>query len=111
MFGIVLLQISLGITFFLTGLYILKDPNGWTKFIKPWAKDLLPIPKDQAMRLTGYYDLFQGLWLISSLFTPLAAFFATIHMIIVLIVAGIDQVTYRDIGILGASISLLLLSL
>lgn len=109
--AVLILQISLGITFLCTGYFILKHTEKWTGFIKPWAEKLLPTSKQNAMKLTGYYDLFQGIWLLSGILPAWASFFAALHMIQVLIVAGIDDTTYRDIGILGASIALLFFSL
>lgn len=109
--GIVTLEISLGVTFLYTGYFILKDTKRWTEYIKPWAANLLPTSRETAMKVTGLYDLFQGVWLLSGLSPTYAAVFAAIHMITVLVVAGIDDVTYRDVGILGASLALLFLSI
>lgn len=105
-----ILRLSLGVTFLFTGYFILKHTKEWTGFIKPWAEKLLPVSKESAMKTTAYYDLFNGLWLLSGIFTWWAALFAALHMIQVLVIAGVDDTTYRDIAILGASIALMLYS-
>lgn len=106
-----ILRLSLGITFFWIGIMILKDPVSWTGFIKPWVRNLIPIPPEKIMFNTAILDIVIGIFLIlniHSLATWLAALFGSLHLVAVLLATGIDEVTVRDIGLLGGTISLLI---
>lgn len=97
----------MAITFLWIGLLILRDPMGWgTGFIKPWAAGLLPVPMDQAMVGTAILDLVIGVLLLVDVYVWLAALVAAAHLVIVLTVSGIDDITVRDIALLAAAISL-----
>lgn len=106
-----ILRIGIGITFLWIGIMILKDPAGWGGFIKPWARDLLPIPTEKVMMNAAILDIAVGVVLLIGVFsftTWLASLFGSFHLLAVLIVSGIDSVTVRDIGILGGTIFLTL---
>lgn len=105
-----ILRIGLGITFCLTGYYILSDKTHWTGMISPWVRKVLPIDPARLMIVVGIYDIFNGLWLLAGIYVWLAALLAALHLIQVLIAVGVTDVTYRDIGLLCASIALTLAS-
>lgn len=106
-----ILRIGLASTFLITGIFILISEDKWVHMIQPWAEKFIIGGKRNAMITTAFFDLFLGLWLFSGLFTWIAALLAALHLIQVLITAGITHETYRDIGLLTASITLLLISI
>ncbi len=109
--ALIILRIGLGLTFLITSYFIFKNPNKWAGLILPWAKKLLPLNPKTAIILTAYYDVANGLWLISGVFLFWAALIASIHLIQVIITVGITDAEYRDIGLLAACIALMLLSI
>lgn len=108
--ALLFLRIGLGLTFCLTGYYILSEKSHWTGMISPWVKKLLPVAPTQFMLIVGVYDIINGLWLLTGIYVWLAALLAALHLVLVLIAAGITDVTYRDIGLLCASITLMLVT-
>ncbi|HEY4506225.1 MAG TPA: DoxX family membrane protein [Candidatus Paceibacterota bacterium] len=105
-----ILRVGLAITFIGIGIYILKDPVGWSGFIKPWARDLLPTSPEQVMITTGWGDIVIGVLLLLSRWKIVAfigALLATLHMIVVLVTSGINAVTIRDVAILAAAASVM----
>ena len=106
-----ILRISLGVVYLITAYYIFQDPKKWGEMLLPWARKLLPTAPDTALKATGVFDTILGFWLLSGLFLWIAAILSILHMIQILITTGITGPQYRDIGILGASLALLLLSL
>ena len=108
--ALLILRIGLGISFIYTSYFILKSEDHWADGIKPWAKRLLPVAPERFMASVAVYDLMQGLWLISGWYLWIAAAIATLHLIQVLIGAGINDSTYRDIGLMGAALAVFLLS-
>lgn len=106
--GFHILRVGLGITFLWVAVLILKEPANWGLMIKPWAAGLLSIPLKQAMMGTAILDAIIGVLLLIDVLTWLAALLASIHLAIVLTVAGIDQITFRDIGLLAGALAILI---
>ncbi len=103
-----ILRIGLAITFIWIGYYIWQTPEVWGGYLQPWAASLLPMPLSQAMIGTAILDIVIGLMLLANIFTRLASFLAALHLLIVLIVSGINSITVRDIGLLAAALALFL---
>jgi uncharacterized membrane protein YphA (DoxX/SURF4 family) len=106
-----ILRVGVAITFLWIGILIFKNPESWGGYLQPWAAGLLPLPLEKAMIGTAILDILIGFFLLIDFLTWLAAFFGTIHLIIVLAVSGITDITVRDIGLLAAIIVLLIDSL
>ena len=103
-----ILRIGIAITFLWIGVLIFKHPEAWGGYLQPWAAKLLPIPIAQAMVGTAILDIAIGALLLFNLFVWLAAAAGTLHLIIVLAVSGINEITIRDIGILAATAALMI---
>ncbi len=102
-----ILRVGLAITFLWIGVLIFKDPQSWGGYLEPWAAGLLPIPIGQAMIGTAILDIVVGTLLLIDSFVWLAALVGAIHVIIVLTLSGITDITVRDIAILGAALALM----
>jgi hypothetical protein len=105
------LRVGLAITFLWIGVLIFKNPEAWGGYLQPWAAGLLPIPLTQAMIGTAILDIIIGLFLLFDFVPWLAAFVGTVHLIVVLTVSGITDITVRDIGLLVAALALMIDSL
>lgn len=101
-----ILRIGTAITFIWIGVLIFKQPEAWGGFLQPWAAGLLPVPLEQAMITTAILDIVIGTLLLFDSFVWLAALVGSIHLVIVLVVSGIDDITVRDIAILSATLAL-----
>ncbi len=106
-----ILRVGLAITFLWIGILIIKNPEAWGGYLKPWAVGLLPIPIAQAMIGAAFLDIMIGALLLFNSFVWLAALVGAIHLIIILIVSGITDITVRDIAILAAAVALIVDSL
>lgn len=102
-----ILRVGLAVTFLWIGVLIFKQPEAWGGYLQPWAAGLLPIPIGQAMIGTAVLDVVIGALLLFDSFVWLAALVGAIHLIIVLTVSGITDITVRDIGILAAMLALM----
>jgi uncharacterized membrane protein YphA (DoxX/SURF4 family) len=101
-----ILRVGTAITFLWIGILILKEPDAWGGFILPWVEKLLPISIHDTMISTAILDLIIGALLLFDTLVWIAAFLGAGHMLIVLTVSGINEVTVRDIAILAGSIAL-----
>lgn len=102
-----ILRVGLAITFLWIGVLIFKQPEAWGGYLMPWAAGLLPIPIEEAMLGTAVLDILIGIFLLFDYFVWLAALAGIVHLIIVLTVSGVTDITVRDIGILAATIALM----
>ncbi len=105
---IFILRVGIGITFFLTGVLILKDDDKWTHMLPKWFLKFLPSPAQSFMMGTAALDLILGVWLLSGYYAGIAAVLGALHLAGVLIVSGKDEFheVYRDIGLLFACVAL-----
>ena len=102
------LRVGLAITFLWIGVLILKNPESWSGYLQPWVYGLLPLPIEQAMLGTAILDIVIGAILLLDVFTWIAALVASLHLVIVLTVSGITDITVRDIGLLVAGLALMI---
>ena len=62
-----ILRIGLAVTFLWIGVLILRNPEAWSGYMRPWAAGLLPIPLAQAMTGTAILDIIIGVFLLINL--------------------------------------------
>jgi uncharacterized membrane protein YphA (DoxX/SURF4 family) len=105
------LRVGLAITFLWIGILIFKNPESWGWYLQPWAAGLMPIPLTQAVIGTAILDIVIGFLLLVDFLPWLAALLGAIHLIIVLAVSGITDITVRDIGLLAALLAIVIDSL
>ena len=109
------LRLGLGAMFAYSGLDILLHPNAWT-----WALRGLPaliqtqidrIGPEMYLRGQGIAEVAMAVaflaWFLPRWLVRIAAFFAAVEMAAILIFIGVDAVTFRDIGLVGAALGVL----
>lgn len=65
------------------------------------------MPIEKAMLGTAVLDILVGFFLLVDYFTWVAAFLGAAHLVIILTVSGITDITVRDIGLLAAAIAVM----
>lgn len=104
-----LLRIGIAFVFFYAALGSILNPDNWIGYFPAFLKQLLP----QNILLISFsiYELFLGIWLLShkKIFYASLLSAVTLTGIIIFNLPQID-ITFRDIAIVFASISLALLS-
>lgn len=100
------LRVGMAVTFLWIGLLILKDPVGWSGYISAWVLDYLPVSPEQMMVGTGVFDLVIGGWLLIDYKIWMPSGLAFFHLVLVLIVSGIDAITVRDLGLIAGTFAL-----
>jgi len=101
-----ILRVGLAITFLWIGILIFQNPEGWGHMVQPWALALLPVSLKSAMIGNAILDVLVGLFLLIDTWVLWASLLGAMHLLIVLIVVGINGITTRDIGLFAASLSL-----
>jgi len=104
-----ILRVGLAITFLWIGILIFRNPESWVGFIQPWAMgplEVLPISIQDIVLGTAFFDVIIGFLLLVGYFTWLVALLASLHLMMVLLVSGINAITIRDIGLLSATLAI-----
>lgn len=108
------LRAGLGAMFFYSGFTLIARPEFWY-----WAVKALPdfiekaveaVGLDTFLRVQGVVEFLVGLmllaWFLPKKIVRFAAAIVSIEMFLIVIFVGIDSVTFRDLGLLGATLAL-----
>ena len=101
---IVLLRIGLGLTLLYAAVRALADPMTWIGFVPSWVAAVLPAATLLAIHAVA--ELLVGGALIVGRWVRAASFIAFLDFAAILIAYGIDEVTFRDFGLLFAALAL-----
>ena len=110
------LRIGLGFMYVYSGTSLIRQPLDWQGFLPPWFGDMvsrfLPLPTYLAIQGVGELAMAAAFLLpFAPLFlVRIAAVVATIEFVGILLFTGLDLVTFRDIGLIGAAAALALLT-
>jgi|SRR3989344_4096936 len=106
-----ILRVGMAITFLWIGILILKSPESWGGYVQPWAVRILPFSVTSALLMTAALDIGIGILLLIDWQSWVAGLLASLHLISVLTVSGITDVTVRDIGLFAGSMVIIIESL
>ena len=104
--GYHILRVSMAVTFLWIAILIVKAPLSWSGFLPPFFIDLLPIEPVMFMYFVAGFDALLGILFLIDAFVYWAGLLAALHMIGILAVSGVDDITVRDIAIMGAGFAL-----
>ena len=110
------LRVGLGCMYLYSGVGLLRAPSSWYGFAPVWVVDIWEriAPFDVFLRIQGAVELVIAAlllcWFLGRWGLRIGAVLATGEFAFILIFAGVDLVTFRDIGLLGATLALLVLS-
>lgn len=102
------LRIGLAGVFLYAGLSSLMSPDLWIGFIPTWVSSI--IPADIFLLVHGIMEVVLAFLLVGGVFLPFASFVAFADLLSIILFFGIDEVTFRDFGLLAAALALYLLS-
>lgn len=109
------LRLGLGLMYLYSGYDLIANPFHWYGFVPRWfSGSVAPvISLEQYLRLQGAVEIALGVlllaWFLPGRLTRIAAAAAAAEMAGILLFVGIDPITFRDIGLLGATVALLIL--
>lgn len=101
----VFVRLGVGVVFFLFGIDQLIRPEAWFAWLPSWVTWVGP---EKFFLMNGIFDLVVGILLLVGLLTRIAAFFAVLHLIGVILVLGYNDVAIRDFGLLLGALSVFL---
>ena len=111
------LRLTLGIMYVYTGVDFLRAPEHWYGFTPAWFSQLVLTVSpsmDVYLRIQGVGELMLGLaflaWFLPLFLVRITAFLSALEIALILLLVGIDLITFRDIPILGASFAVFLMT-
>lgn len=110
------LRLGLGFMYLYSGYDLFYNPWHWYGFMPKWFSQTVTqiVSIDAYLRIQGIGEIIIGLLFLAWFFgvrgVRIAAALAVFEMALILLFVGIDPITFRDIGLLGAAIAILILS-
>ena len=111
------LRLGLGLMYIYSGYDLFANPQHWYGFIPQWFSRLLGGGTgviNAYLRLQGAGEFIIGLlflaWFSGKWGLRAAAILAALEMALIILFVGIDPITFRDIGLLGAATAVLIIS-
>lgn len=96
-----LLRLGLAFGFLYAATSSLMAPENWIGFIPGWV----PAP-ELALKAHAIFEIILALWLLWGKRIQWAAYLSALSMFAILITTGIDEVTFRDVGLMFAASAL-----
>lgn len=108
------LRLSLGLMYLYSGVDLVLRPDAWEGFVPEWLYQWLGSSHRVFLflQLQGVGELVLAFlflaWFLGDKILRFAGALCAIEMALILVVIGIDNVTFRDIGLLGAGLALVI---
>ena len=110
------LRLGFGLMYLYSGSNLFFNPQHWYGFVPLWFSRIVTtiIPLETYLRVQGVGEFMIGLlflaWFLGVWGVRLASLAAVLEMALIIILVGINLITFRDIGLLGAAVALLVIT-
>lgn len=102
------LRLGLALTYLYSGTHLISDPGPWLGYLPEWFKNLLPLAPELYLQLQGGVELFLAASFLTGAGIQWAALVSSAEIAGILLFYGVDLISFRDLAVLGAAISLFL---
>jgi hypothetical protein len=100
------LQLGLAFVFLWIGIKSLIEPQNWIGFIPLWLGSFLPISVVLFLKIHSIAEIILALWLLSGRALVISSALATLFLGLILLASGLNDITFRDVGLLTAAAAL-----
>ena len=104
--GLWALRFGLAGTYLYSGISLIREPLNWVGFLPQWFISLLPVAPETYLTIQGIAELLFVLSFLSGFGIRWAALLSALEMFGITAFYGIDLISFRDIAIFGAALSL-----
>lgn len=111
------LRLGLGAMYAYSGYDLITTPSHWQLFVPKWLAEMLGsvgMPIETFLRLQGAVELAMVFvflaWFLPRSVVFWAATVSAVELSAILVFFGVDLITFRDLGLVGASAALAVLS-
>jgi len=104
----IVVRIGMSLVFLWFGAQQWLDVDAWSGLIPEWATSTSGLSAETFVYINGTFELIFGALLLLGLFTRVAAFLLSLHMIHITLTVGYNEIGVRDFGLSLATISVFL---
>lgn len=110
------LRAGLGLMYLYSGYDLFYNPQHWYGFVPKWfSQAVTPVASVEAyLQFQGVAEMIIGVlflaWFLGARGVRVASGLAVLEMALILLFVGVDPITFRDIGLLGAASALFIMS-
>ena len=105
---VIALRLGLGFVLIYAGASILANPESWIGYVPQWVGKIAA--PETFLMAHGVFELILGVLMLTGFFLPIASLILFLDMGTILLFYGVDDVTFRDFGLLMSALALFLLS-
>ena len=100
---VAILSWGIGFTLLWAGIGGLLNPNAWIGFVPAWVTSF-GVSREFFLQVHGVLDIALALALIFNFYRKWAAALAGLLFLSIMVFYGIDDITFRDVGLIAAAI-------
>ena len=110
------IRVGCGFVNLYSGFFLVTDPQRYYKYVPGWLSSFanVIVSLDAYLRLQGIGEMMIAMCLLGWFFprwcVRIAAILLTAEMTLILLFVGVDAVTFRNMGLVGAALALLSIS-
>lgn len=105
---ILVLRLGGGSVFLWFGIDKWIHPEAWFGYIPDWLWPLTPVGAEETLILLGILEFAIGAALIVGKYVREAAILAVVQLVGILMIMGANEITIRDVGLIGIYIALII---
>lgn len=106
--GVLVLRLGLAALFLWFGFSQLLDGLNWVGWVPAWAVEVLHIPPAMIVLGNGAFEVVMGGLLAFNVFTRWAALALALHLAVITVEIGMNEIGVRDFGLTMATLALAL---
>ncbi len=103
-----ILRIAIAFPMFWAGIRELMNPNDWIGFVPAWTTAI--IPQETTLMIHAVSVIIIGLGLLAGFWRALFSAAATLTLLSIVVFYGLDDITFRDVGLILVAFVLFLRS-
>ena len=103
------LRVGLAFVFIYAGINSLLNPSAWIGFVPVWIDTIPLISREVFLTIHGLFEIVLGLALLFGIYKKLTAALAFLSLAGIIIFFGINDITFRDLGLIAAAYTLFIL--
>lgn len=108
--GLLILRLGLAALFLWFGFSQLFDGLNWVGWVPEWAVEILNIPPAMIVFGNGAFEVIAGGLLAFNVWTRWAALALALHLAVITVEIGMNEIGVRDFGLTMATLALALLA-
>lgn len=108
--GVLVLRLGLAALFLWFGFSQLLDGLNWVGWVPAWAVEVLNIPPAMIVLGNGAFEVIMGGFLAFNVLTRWAALALALHLAVITVEIGMNEIGVRDFGLTMATLALVFFS-